>query len=106
VERVVELPDENPITIVPDWCCEILSPSTARDDKRLKLPLYAECGVAWSWLVDPDLRLVEAFETIRSLPALCATAKDDDVARLPPFDGEIAFGGWWLPAPTAATNQR
>jgi hypothetical protein len=96
VERVPELPDD---TVLPDWCCEILSPTTARDDKRLKLPLYAECGVAWSWLVDPELRLVEVFETMRGLPAFRATAKDDDVVRLPPFEGEIAFGGWWLPPP-------
>jgi len=37
VERVPDLPDENPLTVLPDWCCEILSPRTARDDKRLKL---------------------------------------------------------------------
>lgn len=28
VERVPELPDENPLRIVPDWACEILSPGT------------------------------------------------------------------------------
>jgi Uma2 family endonuclease len=27
VERVPELPDENPIPIAPDWACEILSPT-------------------------------------------------------------------------------
>jgi Uma2 family endonuclease len=41
VERVPDLPDENPLAVLPDWCCEILSPRTARDDKRLTLPLYA-----------------------------------------------------------------
>lgn len=39
VGRVPELPDENPLTIVPDGCCEVLSPTTARDDRALKLPL-------------------------------------------------------------------
>jgi len=27
VERVPELPDENPLRIISDWCCEILSPA-------------------------------------------------------------------------------
>lgn len=41
VERVSELPDQNPLTIVPDWCCEVLSPgSTARTDRLKKLPRY------------------------------------------------------------------
>ena len=43
VDRVPELPDENPLTLVPDWVCEVLSSTTERDDRRLKLPL---CG--WS----------------------------------------------------------
>jgi Uma2 family endonuclease len=102
VERIAELPDENPLTILPDWCCEILSPRTARDDVTLKLPLYARSGVAWSWIVDPMLRLVEVFETISGRPALTATAKDDERMVLPPFDGEITVGSWWLPGAASA----
>src|SRR4051794_28062562 len=29
------------IQVVPDWVCEVLSPSTARLDRARKLPLYA-----------------------------------------------------------------
>jgi Uma2 family endonuclease len=99
VERVPDLPDENPLTVLPDWCCEILSPRTARDDKRLKLPLYARSGVPWSWLIDPLLRLVEVYRTVDGLPALAMTAQEDEQRILPPFDLEIALAGWWLPAP-------
>lgn len=97
VERVPDLPDENPLTILPDWCCEVLSPSTARDDKRLKLPLYAGSDVPWTWMIDPSLRLVEVYETLKGLPALRLTAKDDDRVILPPFDVEVDLTGWWLP---------
>lgn len=97
IQRVSRLPDENPLTILPDWCCEILSPSTARDDKRLKLPLYAASRVGWIWMIDPALRLLEVYETIGGLPALKHTAKDDDRVVLPPFDFEIALGRFWLP---------
>lgn len=97
LERVPELPDDNPLTILPDWCCEVLSPRTARDDVTVKLPLHARSGVRWSWIVDPMRRLVEVFETVSGRPALTATAKDDDRVVLPPFDGEIAVGSWWVP---------
>lgn len=40
IERVAEMPDEQPINIVPDWVCEILSPSTMRTDLRTKLPPF------------------------------------------------------------------
>jgi Uma2 family endonuclease len=99
VERVPDLPDENPLTVVPDWCCEILSPRTARDDKRLKLPLFARTNVPWSWLIDPVLRLVEVYQTVNGLPALVTTAQDDERCVLPPFELEISFDGWWLPGP-------
>jgi Uma2 family endonuclease len=99
VDRVPDLPDENPLTVLPDWCCEILSPRTARDDKRLKLPLYARAGVLWSWLVDPTLRLVEVYQTLNGLPALVTTAQEDERRVLPPFELEISLEGWWLPGP-------
>lgn len=99
IERVPDLPDENPLTVLPDWCCEILSPRTARDDKGLKLPLYAQSGVLWSWFVDPVLRLVEIYQTVNGLPALIATAQEDERRVLPPFEHEISLAGWWLPGP-------
>jgi Uma2 family endonuclease len=89
--------DVNPIVVLPDFCCEILSPTSARDDRRLKLALYARAGVSWVWLVDPEQRLVEVYETVNGLPALAATAKDDDTVALPPFGGEIQVGSWWKP---------
>ena len=96
-DRVPKIPRDNPIMTVPDWCCEILSSNGARDDRRLKLPLYARTGVGWTWLVDPEGRLVEVYETVAGRPALAATAKDDDRVKLPPFeDVEVTLGPWWL----------
>ncbi|HEX8106376.1 MAG TPA: Uma2 family endonuclease [Kofleriaceae bacterium] len=99
VERVPDLPDENPLTVVPDWCCEILSPRTARDDKRLKLPLYARAGIPWIWQVDPTLQLIEVYQTINGLPALVTTAQEAERCVLPPFELEISLEQWWLPGP-------
>lgn len=96
VERVPDLPDENPLTILPDWCCEVLSPGNARDDVAVKLPIYARSGVPWAWIVDPMRRLVEVFETVGGRPALTATATEDERVVLPPFGLEIAVGPWWI----------
>jgi Uma2 family endonuclease len=95
VERVPKLPDDNPMTLVPDWCCEILSPSTAKVDRMLKLPIYAAAGVGWVWLVDPDLRTVEVFETMGGRATRVAGAHDEDRTALPPFEGEAPIAQWW-----------
>jgi Uma2 family endonuclease len=90
-----ELPDDNPLRIVPTWCAEVLSPSTAPDDRTLKLPLYASTGVVHVWLIDPALQTIEVYESRDGRPTLVATARDGDVVRLPPFDGELSLATWW-----------
>lgn len=88
VNSIPALPDENPITIRPDWCCEILSSTTTREDRFVKLPLYAREGVKWVWLIDPDERTVRVFESIDGQPALAAIATELTSVKLPPFDDE------------------
>lgn len=95
VERVAELPDENPLRITPDWACEILSPGSARDDRLKKLRIYASHDVAWTWIVDPDARSVECFEAVGGLPRQAVVAHDDDHVALPPFDLPIAITSLW-----------
>ena len=60
--RMPTLPETAWFERAPDWVCEILSPDTARIDRVEKLPIYAGAGVRHAWLVDPDLRTLEAFE--------------------------------------------
>ena len=95
VDRVPTLPDENPIPIVPDFCCEVLSPTTAKKDVGVKLPLFARFGVSWVWLIDPDRRLLEIFETVAGRPTLAAAVGDDDRVTLPPFGVEVLLSAWW-----------
>jgi Uma2 family endonuclease len=95
VERVPRMPQENPITTLPDWCTEILSPGSAATDRAVKLPLYARCGIGHVWLVDPILRLLEVYETARERPSLVATAKDAETVLLPPFDAPFDVSAWW-----------
>src|SRR5512135_3105804 len=82
-ERMPTVPDDQRFLVAPDWVCEILSPSTARKDRALKLPLYARYGVPHAWMVDPLARTLEAFELRDGLWALIATLSEDDAVRVP-----------------------
>jgi Uma2 family endonuclease len=96
VERAAELPEENPIAIVPDWCCEVLSPSTAADDVRIKLPNYVQAGVPFVWIIHPVDHLVQVFGALDGKPVLLTTASDEEAARLPPFDLELDVRRLWV----------
>src|SRR6185312_10622025 len=45
----------------PDWLAEVLSPSTARHDQVVKLPVYERAGVLEVWLVHPTDRLLTIY---------------------------------------------
>lgn len=60
-ERMPELPDGVAFNVVPDWVCEVLSPSTAKIDLEIKLPLYAAAGVEFAWLIEPVNRTLQVF---------------------------------------------
>lgn len=45
----------------PDMIIEVLSPSTRRHDRFVKLGLYQRAGVRELWLVDPDTQSVQVF---------------------------------------------
>jgi Uma2 family endonuclease len=89
-ERMPELPKDHRFEVVPDWVCEILSPSTAAKDRIKKLPLYAEYRVAHVWLVDPLAGTLEAFSLREEGWLLVATLAEDDAVRVAPFDA-ISF---------------
>jgi len=45
----------------PDMIVEILSPSTHRHDRLVKLNLYQRAGVREYWIVDPETKTVQVF---------------------------------------------
>lgn len=45
----------------PDMIVEILSPSTAKNDKLIKFNKYEKAGVKEFWLVEPEQKLVSVF---------------------------------------------
>jgi Uma2 family endonuclease len=95
-ERMPSVPEDHRFEVVPDWLCEILSPSTAKKDRVVKLPLYAHYGVAHVWIVDPAAQTLEAFEWHEGRWTLIATLKEDDRVAVPPFDAvEFSLADLW-----------
>ena len=45
----------------PSMVAEIISPSTRRHDRLVKLNLYQRAGIREYWIVDPDTRSVQVF---------------------------------------------
>ncbi len=52
---------ETQVVGAPDLVVEILSPSTAHRDRRIKLDLYRRRGVPEYWIVDPERDMVEVW---------------------------------------------
>src|SRR5256885_12648626 len=59
--RMPTVPNTPAISLAPDWLCEIISPSSVRHDRIVKMRCYAREGVTWVWLVDPIARTLESF---------------------------------------------
>ncbi len=95
-ERMPALPQDQRFEVVPDWVCEVLSPSTQKKDRILKMSVYARFGVAYLWLVDPLARLLETYALEEGRWVVTGLYKDHDKVRAAPFDTiEIALADLW-----------
>jgi Uma2 family endonuclease len=95
-ERLPKLPETNWIAVTPDWICEVLSPGTARIDKKKKMPIYARFGVPYLWLVDPLEKTLEIFRLDNGNWVVAAVYSEDDIVRAEPFQAiEINLSSLW-----------
>ena len=92
--------DSHKFTVIPDWICEVLSPSTASRDQIVKMPRYLAAGVQWAWIVDPASQHLDIYRAGRGelegqwepVMSLEGAAR----AALPPFEAvELDLGPWW-----------
>lgn len=80
----------------PDLIVEILSPSSARQDRVVKAALYARHGVGHYWIVDPEARTMELYEIEEEAYRLIAKAAGEEVLRPSLFHGlEVDLGEIW-----------
>ncbi|CAN5898426.1 Uma2 family endonuclease [soil metagenome] len=94
-ERLAALPD-GPVTLVPDWVCEVLSPTTRRHNLLVKVPYYASVGVPFLWLVDLDARALLVSKLVGEHWTDLQRFGDQRAARVEPFaDIELDIAEWW-----------
>lgn len=105
-DRMPTIPDEPYFTLAPDWVCEVLSPSTQKNDRSRKLRIYAEAGVAHAWLVDPLERTLEVLRLKDGAWSIVGVCVDSEVVRVHPFEAiQLELARLWpdAPTPTATT---
>lgn len=95
-DRLPELPRNEPIRVVPDWICEVHSPTTRGYDLVKKRPFYARIGVAWLWYVDVEARSVIVSRLVNVTWSEVAVHGEDERVRLEPFtEVEMDLSSWW-----------
>lgn len=100
-ERLLALPTVGRIDVVPDWVCEVLSPSTRTYDLTVKRPFYARIGVAWSWYVDPSTRTLTVSSLSDGRWVEYGIYAENAKVRAEPFAAvEIDLSLWWESLPT------
>lgn len=91
-----ELDLDEPIRTVPDWVCEIISPSNARHDIAVKQPFYARIGVSWLWLVDTRQETLQVNQLVENKWVIQAVCSREATVRLPPFQAiELPLESLW-----------
>jgi Uma2 family endonuclease len=95
-ERLPRLPRTDPIDLVPDWACEILSPSTRSYDMLVKRQFYADISVEHLWYIDPEARTLTVSHLEAGRWVELGVFGGEQVIRAAPFDAiEIALEPWW-----------
>ena len=95
-ERMPKAPDVEYFDLVPDWVCEVLSPSNARLDRTKKVPKYAEVSVQYLWLIDPTPKTLEVFHLENKRWVLLHSFVEKDKFRAEPFHAmQFDLGALW-----------
>jgi Uma2 family endonuclease len=76
-ERAIEGP--------PTLAVEIISPSSAGIDRRIKLQLYARYAVPFYWIVDPSTTTIEAHQLVDGLYRDAGSLSGATLVSLLPF---------------------
>ncbi len=95
-ERLARWPRKGPITLAPDWVCEVYSPSTRSYDNVIKRRFYAAIGVSYLWYVDPLDRTLTAAKLFDGRWLELGAWRDDEKPRVEPFEDVVLdLASWW-----------
>jgi len=69
----------------PDLVVEVLSPSTAKNDRTRKMQVYGKSGVCEYWIIEPSTRCIEVYHNqdgTMVMSDLCAALSQGDIESL------------------------
>jgi Uma2 family endonuclease len=99
-------PAAGPLTVIPDWICEVISPSTESEDRGPKRDLYRRAGVRHLWLISWIGRTIEVFRGTTEGWLNVDTFSGDTRARIAPFDAvELDLSLLWQLLPPVPTDE-
>lgn len=61
IVRALSKLDDRGMRGAPDWIAEVLSPTTSRHDRFVKIPVYERAGVLEVWLIHPIERTLTVY---------------------------------------------
>lgn len=92
-EKVPVAPTGTVVTQIPDWICEIISPSNASNDTITKLRAYHQAQVGHYWLIDPVNETLAVYRFTRDGYLHVLGAKRSERVKAEPFDAiELQVG--------------
>jgi Uma2 family endonuclease len=104
-QRMPSPPDEQYLELPPDWACEVLSPSTAKHDRRGKMKIYARERVEYLWFLDPIARTLEIYRWQEHSYFVLGVQGKDPKVRVEPFDAiELNLEDVWGPEPVESEH--
>jgi len=85
-DRLPAPPKERPVTIRPDWLCEIVSESNRAVDTVTKLRRYHQAGVPHYWILDQMDRTLTVYRHTSEGYLVALRAEATERVRAEPFD--------------------
>lgn len=89
-DRARPLPNTDPWPVVPDLAVEVVSPNDQAEELRTKVVEYFRSGARLVWVVYPQLRLVDVYDSPTSMRTFGESDQLDGGAVLPGL--QIALG--------------
>lgn len=90
--RLPAMPEVVPVTVIPDWICEILSTRRA-DDLVAKMRLYHQSSVAHYWIIDPEAETLAVYRWHEDGYLHVLGAQKGERVKAEPFDAiELLVG--------------
>lgn len=97
----------SPVRIAPTWVCEVIGGGTRAFTLTAKRRAYAQMGVAYLWIIDPEAQVLEIFQNHRGKWLLIEALSDETNVVAAPFDAfHFDAVDLWIPGNGPASQAK